>query len=323
MGEIGLFRRLAKESTRPITISMLQSHVRPDGWRTLLAEIDEANKEGFRITAQVRSRPTSVLLGFELSQNPFMGRPSYKAIAHLPFAERLAELRKPEFRARIMKESFEGGGRERRVDRWDRMFPFGDPPDYEPKPESSIAARARREGRTPEEVAYDLLLQRDGREMLYLPVTNFAAGNLDVVREMIAAPNTLIGLGDGGAHVGIMCDATATSYTLTHWTRDRGGSLFPVAWAVKRLAADNAAAIGLNDRGVLRVGMKADINILDYDNMRLRAPEVVYDLPAGGKRLVQRTDGFDATIVSGAVVYRHGEPTAALPGRLVRGAREA
>jgi N-acyl-D-aspartate/D-glutamate deacylase len=120
-----------------------------------------------------------------------------------------------------------------------------------------------------------------------------------------------------------MCDATATSYTLTHWTRDRGGSLFPVAWAIKRLAADNAAAIGLNDRGVLKVGMKADINILDYDYMQLRSPEVVYDLPAGGKRLVQRTDGFDATIVSGAVVYRHGEPTAALPGRLVRGAREA
>ena len=199
----------------------------PTAGATLLAEIDEANKEGFRITAQVRSRPTSVLLGFELSQNPFMGRPSYKAIAHLPFAERLAELRKPEFRARILQEAFEGGGRERRVDRWDRMFPFGDPPDYEPKAESSIAARAAREGRTPEEVAYDLLLQRDGREMLYLPVTNFAAGNLDVVREMIAAPNTLIGLGDGGAHVGIMCDATATSYTLTHWTRDRGRLAVP------------------------------------------------------------------------------------------------
>ena len=321
-GEIGLFRRLAKESSRPVTISMLQSHARPDSWRTLLAEIDEANEEGFRITAQVRSRPTSVLLGFELSQNPFMGRPSYKAIAQLPFAQRLAELRKPEFRARILKEAFEGGGRERRVDRWDRMFPFGDPPDYEPRPESSIAARAAREGRAPEEVAYDLLLERDGREMLYLPVTNYAAGNLDVVREMIAAPNTLIGLGDGGAHVGIMCDATATSYTLTHWTRDRGrGELFPVAWGIKRLAADNAEAIGLLDRGVLAVGKKADINILDYDRLRLRAPEVVYDLPAGGRRLVQRTDGIDATIVSGAVVYRHGEATGALPGRLIRGAR--
>jgi N-acyl-D-aspartate/D-glutamate deacylase len=323
-GEIGLFRWLARESGRPVTISMLQSHARPDGWRTLKAEIDEANAEGLCITAQVRSRPTSVLLGFELSQNPFMGRPSYKAIAHLPFAERLAELRKPEFRARIMKEAFEGGGRERRVDRWDRMFPFGDPPDYEPAPDKSIAARAAREGRAPEEVAYDLLLERDGREMLYLPVTNYAAGNLDVVGEMIAAPNTLIGLGDGGAHVGIMCDATATSYTLTHWTRDRGrGAPFPVAWAIKRLSRDNAAAIGLNDRGLLKVGMKADINVLDYDNMRLRAPEVVYDLPAGGKRLVQRTDGFDATIVSGEVVYRCGEATAVLPGRLVRGARQA
>ena len=156
--------------------------------------------------------------------------------------------------------------------------------------------------------------------MLYLPVTNYAAGNLDVVREMIAAPNTLIGLGDGGAHVGIMCDATATSYTLTHWTRDRGrGALFPVAWGDQAAGrATTPRRSGLNDRGLLRVGMKADINILDYDKLRLRAPEVVYDLPAGGKRLVQRTDGFDATIVSGAVVYRHGEATGALPGRLVR-----
>jgi N-acyl-D-aspartate/D-glutamate deacylase len=323
-GEIHLFRRLAKESGRPITISLLQQDARPDGWRELMAEIDEANEEGFRITAQVRSRPTSVLLGLELSQNPFIGRPSYKAIAHLPFGERLAQLRQPDFRARILAETFEGSRRAKRVERWDRMFPLGDPPDYEPTAEKSIAAQAAREGRSPEEVAYDLLLERSGKGILYLPVTNYAAGNLDVVRDMIAAPNTLIGLGDGGAHVGIMCDATATSYTLTHWTRDRGrGALFPVSWGIKRLTADNAAAIGLNDRGLLQVGKKADINILDYDNMRLRSPEIVYDLPAGGKRLVQRTDGFDATIVSGAVVYRHGEATGALPGRLVRGERSA
>jgi N-acyl-D-aspartate/D-glutamate deacylase len=322
--EIGMFRRLARESNRPVTISLLQSDARPNGWRELMSQIDEANIEGLRITAQVRSRPTSVLLGLELSQNPFMGRPSYKHIAHLPFAERLACLRQPDFRARILSEAFEGSRRAKRVERWDRMYPLGDPPDYEPKAESSIAARAAREGRSPEEVAYDLLLERDGKGILYLPVTNYAGGNLDVVREMISAPNTLIGLGDGGAHVGIMCDATATSYTLTHWTRDRGrGSLFPVSWGIKRLTADNAAAIGLNDRGLLRAGMKADINILDYDNMRLRSPEIVYDLPAGSKRLVQRTDGFDATIVSGAVVYRRGEATGALPGRLIRGTREA
>ncbi len=321
-GEIGLFRRLAKESSRPVTISLLQQDGRPDGWRELMSQIDEANTEGLRITAQVRSRPTSVLLGFELSQNPFMGRPSYKSIAHLPFPERLAQLRQPEFRARILAEAFEGSRRAKRVERWDRMYPLGDPPDYEPKAENSIAARAAREGRSPEEVAYDLLLERDGKAILYLPVTNYAGGNLDVVREMIAAPNTLIGLGDGGAHVGIMCDATATTYTLTHWTRDRArGALFPVSWIIKRLTSDNAAAIGLNDRGLLRVGMKADINVLDYDKLRLRPPEIAYDLPAGGKRLLQRTDGIDATIVSGAVVYRHGEATGALPGRLVRGAR--
>jgi N-acyl-D-aspartate/D-glutamate deacylase len=317
--EIALFRRLAREAGRPVTITLTQSHARPESWRELMGEIDRANQEGMRITAQVRSRPTSVMLGLELSQNPFMGRPSYKKIAHLPFAERLAQLRQPELRARILGEAFEGSRRGQRVERWDRMYLLGDPPDYEPSADQSIAARAARQGCSPEEVAYDLLIEKDGKNILYLPVTNFAGGNLDVVREMLAAPNTLIGLGDGGAHVGIMCDATATSFTLTHWTRDRArGALFPVAWGIKRLSADNASEMGLHDRGRLKVGLKADINVLDYDRLRLRRPEIVYDLPAGGKRLMQRTDGFEATIVSGAVVYRQGEATGALPGRLVR-----
>ena len=322
-GEFGLFRRLARSSAGPSPSRCCSRDVRPDGWRTLLAEIDEANDEGLRITAQVRSRPTSVLLGFELSQNPFMGRPSLQG--DRPSAVRRAPGRAAQAR---VPGAHPGGGvrgqpaRERRVERWDRMFPLGDPPDYEPTAESSIAARAAREGRTPEEVAYDLLLERDGKGMLYLPVTNYRRRQSRRRARDDRAPNTLIGLGDGGAHVGIMCDATATSYTLTHWTRDRGrGALFPVAWAHQAAGRDNAAAIGLNDRGLLKAGMKADINVLDYDRLRLRAPEVVYDLPAGGKRLVQRTDGFDATIVSGAVVYRDGEATGALPGRLVRGAR--
>ncbi len=321
--EFGLFRDLAEASGRPVTLTLLQSDARPDGWRKLLQQIETANAEGLRITGQVRSRPTSVLLEFELSQNPFMGRPSHKAIAHLPFPERMQHLRDPAFRANLLAEAFQGSTRAQRVQRWDRMFPLGDPPNYEPAPEDSIAARAARENRSPDEVAYDLLLQRDGKAILYLPVTNYAAGNLDVVREMIAHPDTLIGLGDGGAHVGIMCDATATSYTLTHWTRDRGrGELFPVAWAIKRLSHDNAAAVGLNDRGLVREGMKADLNVIDYDRLALGQPEIVYDLPAGGKRLVQRTAGFEATIVSGAVVYRNGEATEALPGRLVRGMRD-
>ena len=318
--EFGLFRRLAEESGRPVTLTLLQSDARPDGWRELLDQIEAANADGLRITGQVRSRPTSVLLGFELSQNPFMTRPSYKKVAKLSFPERMQRLRDPAFRAALLAECGPIGRR----GGWNTMFPLGDPPDYEPPPENSVAAIAAREGRSPDEVAYDLLMQREGKAILYLPVTNYAAGNLDVVRTMIAHPDTLLGLGDGGAHVGIMCDATATSYTLTHWTRGRGrGELFPLAWAVKRLSRDNAAAIGLNDRGLLRVGKKADVNLIDYDRLVLRSPEVVYDLPAGGKRLVQRTDGFDATLVSGEVVYRAGEPTGALPGRLVRGPRAA
>ena len=318
--EFGLFRRVAEQSGRPVTLTLLQSDGRPDGWRDLLHHIADANATGLRITGQIRSRPTSVLLGFELSQNPFMRRPSYRAIEKLPFAERLTHLRDPAFRTRLLTEAFQGGERSRRVMRWDRLFALGDPPDYEPSPDRCIAARAERENRTPDEVAYDLLMENDGRGILYLPVTNYAAGNLDVVRDMIAHPDTLIGLGDGGAHVGVMCDATATSYTLTHWTRDRErGGLFSVPFVIKRLTHDNAAAIGLLDRGLLKPGMKADINIIDYDRLVLRSPEIVYDLPAGGKRLIQRTAGFDATIVSGQIVYRNGEATGALPGRLVRG----
>jgi N-acyl-D-aspartate/D-glutamate deacylase len=318
--EFGLFRRLTEASGRPTTITLLQSDARPEGWRSMLRDIAAANADGLRMTGQVRSRPTSVLLGFELSQNPFTGRPSWKEVASLPIEERLEVLRQPEFRARILSETFVGGRRAMRVQRWEIMFALGDPPNYEPSPEDSVAARAAREGRSPDEVAYDLMMEHGGRGILYLPVTNWAHGNLDAVGEMIADPNTLLGLGDGGAHVGIMCDGTATSYTLTHWTRDRGrGALFPVAWAVKRLSYDNAMAIGLLDRGLVRVGMKADLNVIDYDRLRLRGPSIVYDMPAGGKRLIQRTEGFDATIVSGQVVYCHGEATGALTGRLVRG----
>ena len=322
--EFALLRRLAERSGRPLTITLLQYDRRPDGWRRLLDRIAESNAAGTRITGQIRNRPTGVLLGFEISQNPFMTRPSYLAIADLPFARRIDILRDPAFRATLLAEAPTDAFMAQRTARWDRVFLLGDPPEYEPAPETSVAARAAREGRSPDEVVYDLLLGQDGKAILYRPMTNYTAGNLDAVRDMIADPNSLIGLGDGGAHVGIMCDASSTSYMLTHWTRDRArGGLFTIPEAVRRLTHDCAKAIGLNDRGLLRPGYKSDINVIDYDRLHIAAPEVVYDLPGGGRRLIQRTRGYAATLVSGVPVYRDGEATGEFPGRLVRGPRDA
>ena len=270
---------------------------------------------------QVLTRPTGILLGFEISQNPFVNRPSYQAIASLPFEQRIAMLRQPEFRARLIAETGGSEGMARRVAKWDRIFPLGDPPDYEPPPDASVAAMAARQGRDPAEVAYDLLLERDGKAILYRPLSNYSYGNLDTVHDMLTHDATIVGLGDGGAHVGVLCDSSAISYMITHWTRDRTrGAKVPAA--VGDQAADARLCLGDRacvDRGVVAAGYKADINVIDYDRLQLRQPEVVYDLPSGGRRLVQRTDGYVATIVSGVPVYRDGEATGALPGRLVRG----
>jgi len=203
------------------------------------------------------------------------------------------------------------------------MFPMSDPPNYEPSPEDSIEAQAARMGRDPAELAYDMLLENNGKTLLYRPLSNYTYGNLDSVHDMLCHDATIVGLGDGGAHVGILSDASALSTMLTHWTRDRKGARFSLPWAVKRITRDSAHAIGLRDRGVVAPGFKADLNVIDYDRLRVRAPEVVYDLPAGGRRLIQRADGYEATIVSGVPVNRNGEATGALPGRLVRGARTA
>jgi N-acyl-D-aspartate/D-glutamate deacylase len=272
------------------------------------------------MTGMVLTRPTGIMLGFEISQNPFITCPSWREVASLPFPRRIAALGDPALRARLLAEH---GDRtlERRLRAWDRIFPLGDPPDYEPPADRSIGAEARRLGVDPAALAYDTLLQNEGRTILYRPLSNYAHGDLETVREMMAHPNSLIGLGDGGAHVSILCDASAMTYGLTHWTRDRASGRFPVEWMVKRLTSDNANAIGLRDRGVIAPGCKADINVIDYARLRLRAPEVVYDLPAGGRRLMQRADGYVATILSGKPVFRDGAPTGALPGQLIRGAR--
>jgi N-acyl-D-aspartate/D-glutamate deacylase len=231
-------------------------------------------------------------------------------------------LRNPEFRRRILAEQTTDPAMIYRLNTWDRIFPLGDPPDYEPPPERSLAAIAARRGVEVQELAYDLMLEKDGRGILNRPIINYADGNLEAARTMIEHPHTLMGLGDGGAHVGLICDSSSTTTMITHWTRDRArGARLPLGFVVRRLTRDNAAAIGLHDRGVIAPEMRADINVIDYGRLAVRVPEVAYDLPAGGKRMVQRADGYVATIVAGQVVYREGVATGGLPGRLVRGAQ--
>jgi N-acyl-D-aspartate/D-glutamate deacylase len=322
--EFAMLRRLVAISQRPMAITLLQRDNKPEEWRRLAGWIAEANAAGLPMLGQVLTRPTGILLGFEISQNPFVNRPSYQRIASLPFEQRIAMLRQPEFRSQLIAETSGDIGMGRRVAKWDRIFPLGDPPNYEPPPDASVAAAAMRQGRAPEDVAYDLLLEHDGKAILYRPLSNYSYGNLDTVHDMLCHDATIVGLGDGGAHVGVLCDSSAISYMLTHWTRDRTrGAKFLLPWVIKRLTQDSASAIGLRDRGAIAPGYKADINVIDYDRLQLRPPEVIYDLPSGGRRLVQRTDGYVATIVSGVPVYRDGEATGALPGRLVRGAHAA
>ena len=321
--EFELLERLAARSGRPVTLTLLQRDSWPREWRELLSRIENANALGHRITGQVRGRPTSTLLGFELTRNPFVRCPSWSDIAHLPPPERRAAVRDPALRARLIAEveAYEAGTPAAR-ERWMRIFPLGDPPDYEPELADSIGARAEREGIAPAALAYDVMSEQDARGILYHPTTNYSGGDMAAVYEMLGHPNTLVGLGDGGAHVGIMCDATAMVHALTHWTRDRErGPRRPLEDMVRRLTSLNAHAMGLDDRGEVACGMKADLNVIDYDALALRTPVIHYDLPAGGKRLQQASVGIDATVLSGAVVRRHGEATGALPGRLLRAGR--
>jgi N-acyl-D-aspartate/D-glutamate deacylase len=201
---------------------------------------------------------------------------------------------------------------------------MGEPPHYEPRREESVAAIAEREGRDAQDVLYDLMLRHDGRELLLFPLLNYSEFTCDPIYEMIHHPRAALGLGDGGAHCGIICDASIPTFMLSHWVRDRTrGRRIPIELVVKRMTCDTAELYGLRDRGVIAAGMKADLNVIDPEQVRLRLPEMVYDLPKGGRRLIQRADGYRATIVSGEVILRDGEPTSARPGRLVRGAQPA
>src|ERR1700751_5131773 len=313
--------RVAETTRCPITFSITQNDKAPQRWRQTFAEINAAAARGLAITAQIAARPVGLMLGLELSRNPFQTHPSYKAIAKLPLAERVERLRQPDVRAAILGETATS------TDdplffrpNYDKMYLLGNPPDYEQPPENALGARARREGKRPEELAFDAMLTDDGRGMLYVPFLNYADGNLDATREMLQDPRSVPGRSDGGAHCGIICDASFPTYLLTHWTRDRTrGEKLSIPFVVAVQSRKTALSVGLHDRGVIAPGFKADVNVIDYDRLHLHPPKVHYDLPVGGRRLLQQVDGYDATIVSGVVRQREGHAPGARPGRLVRG----
>jgi N-acyl-D-aspartate/D-glutamate deacylase len=322
-GEFARFCRMVEDAGRPMTISLAQHDGDPGRWKELLARIEGAQARGLPIKGQVAPRPIGVLLGLDCTLHPFVACPSYRAIAKQPLAERVRALRDPEMRSRLLGETAQSSNATVRyiAKSYHKLFRLGDPPDYEPDPGQSVAAHAERAGRPPAELAYEWLLDNDGREILYFPLHNFSEQSLDAVRAMMAHDATVAGLGDGGAHVGTICDASFTTYALTHWGRDRARGRFELPWLIKRQTHDTAAAVGLGDRGLVRPAMKADLNVIDFDRLRLRRPYIVHDLPASGRRLMQTAEGYVATVVSGAVTYRGGEPTGALPGKLVRGAQ--
>jgi N-acyl-D-aspartate/D-glutamate deacylase len=321
--DLPMMLRVADQTRCPISFSITQNDRAPRRWRQTLDEINAAAKRGLSVTAQIAARPVGLLLGLELSRNPFQTHPSYKAIAHLPLAERLVRLRDPAVRAAILKETATA------TDdplffrpNYDKMFLLGDPPDYEQPPENALGPRARQQGRQPEELAYEAMLSDEGRGMLYVPFLNYADGNLDATREMLTDPQSVPGLSDGGAHCGIICDASFPTYLLTHWTRDRKrGEKLSIPFVVAAQSRKTALSVGLSDRGLIAPGYKADVNVIDYGRLHLHPPKVHYDLPVSGRRLLQDVDGYDATIVSGVVTRRGGEATGIRPGRLVRGAQ--
>jgi N-acyl-D-aspartate/D-glutamate deacylase len=318
--EFAMLRRIAERSGRPLSFTLAQGGRDPKGYRRLLAALEAAVAAGLPLKAQVAARPVGVLLGLELTVNPFTRTPLYREIAHLPLAARVARLREPGFRARLLAEAAEAPAGPLTSD-WERIYLLGDQPDYEPGPEDTVAFQARARSETAWAVALAHMLRNDGRGMLYHPFLNYSEGSLDAVREMIVHKDTIPGLSDGGAHVGMICDGSFPTSMLTHWTRDRArGPKIPLGDVVRMQTHDTARAVGLRDRGLLAAGYRADINVIDHDRLTLHAPEVAHDLPAGGRRLIQRASGYVATIVAGQVTYRDGAPTGALPGRLLRGA---
>jgi N-acyl-D-aspartate/D-glutamate deacylase len=317
-----VLRHMAETSGRPLTISVAQLPDRPRDHVAILERIAAANADGLTVTAQVAPRSIGVLLGLSLTLHPFMTNPVYAGIAGNPLGDQVAALRDPAFRRRLLAAHTGDVDRTKLggflIDQFDRMYPFGDPPDYEPDPSTALGARSAATGTPAVELALDALLADDGQGMLYLPFANYVDGNLDEARAMLVHPNAVPGLSDGGAHVGTICDGGFPTFLLSHWGVRRTEGRLPVEWLVERQTRATARTVGLTDRGVLAPGWKADLNVIDLDRLVLHRPVIHQDLPAGGRRLLQAADGYRHTFVSGVEIARDGKPTGALPGRLVR-----
>ncbi len=305
---------MADAAQAPMSISLGQAGRNPERWRRILGKIDEANRDGRVVKGQVAPRAIGILLGLTSTRHPFMECEAFKRIEGYSLADKVRAMQDPEFKRKVLEQAPADTA-------YERIWVVDDTFNYEPGAESSIAARAAHTAQTPAELAYQLMMAADGRRLLYTPIINYAHGNLEACREMILADNTVMGLGDGGAHVGIICDASFVTFLLTHWGRDRERGQIDLPTLVKAQTFDTAAAVGLGDRGLIRPGLKADLNVIDFDNLRLLQPRTIYDLPSGAGRLEQPTEGMLATVVSGQVTYTNGEATDALPGRLVRGQR--
>jgi N-acyl-D-aspartate/D-glutamate deacylase len=317
---------MVEASGRPLSFSLVQSPLRAggdDGFRRLLVLLETARADGLAITAQVAARGIGILLGLQCSLHPFRGSPAFAEIASRPAADQARAMGDPDVRDRVLEaeRNREGTGGLSRFVAWERVFELGDPPDYEPGPETSLAARAAAAGLEPVALAYDLLAAGGGEAFLYSPIFNYADGDLRAVREMLVHPFAVVGLADGGAHVGTICDASFPTTLLAHWGRDRAEGRLPLPFLVQRQTSDTARTVGLHDRGVLAPGYRADVNLIDLERLAARRPVASRDLPAGGTRLLQRADGYIATVVGGEVTYERGEATGTLPGRLVRGGR--
>ena len=318
--EFSLLESMVRSAGRPMSISLAQG-ISDHGWRKVLGKIESASNAGLAMRGQVAPRPIGILLGLTTTLSPFTTRPSFSEVATLPMAERVAALTDPMRKARILEEPTGHGFMRlfRLMDEGRKIWLMTDPPNYEPDPKDSLHARATSRGLDPWSYVYDMLLQNQGKVLLYTPFANYAENNLDCCRDMILHKDTVMGLGDGGAHVGTICDASFITSLLTHWGRDRTrGEGIDLPTLIKCQSSDTARAVDLTDRGTLEAGMRADVNIIDFDNLNVRLPEMVNDLPAGGARLQQRADGYQMTIVKGEPTYIEGQATDALPGRLVR-----